>query len=543
MIQGPPSRWDEVADVVVVGSGGAALAAATLAADGGARVLVVEKGPLLGGTTAVSGGVIWIPQNHHMRAAGLADSREEALAYVRRLAMGGEPDPALLEVAIDTAPEMLAYLEANTPVRMMLVPDFPDYYIAYDAPGKKAGGRAVEPVPYAVGAELPEWASRLASRTTMASLGGTTTLAEDLGRVPRDEAEIARRAANDVRTKGAALIGRLFKGLLARGVETRLETPARELVVAAGAVVGVRCEAAGKSRLFGARRGVVLACGGFEWNRELVRAFIGHDLYPVSPPHNEGDGLLMAMEAGAALHNMASYWGTGAMLDPECVRDGEPVPHFDAARGMTGTLIVNQRGVRFVNENVPYNDFPRAFGAFDPARLEFPNRAPAWMIFDQSVKDSMQILSVEPGKPAPAWVPHAATIRELAPRIGIAPEVLAATVDRFNEGARRGVDADFGREVGFQGGKLGPLGAGPYYAISIYPGTLGTNGGPRIDADARVKSARGGVVPGLYAAGNTAANVFGQAYPSGGGTLCNAFTMGYRAGRHAAAQPARSLGA
>jgi succinate dehydrogenase/fumarate reductase flavoprotein subunit len=542
MIQGAPTAWDDVLDVVVVGSGGAALVAAALAADGGARVAIVEKTGKVGGTTAVSGGVLWVPCNHHMRAAGLVDSREEALAYVRRLAMGREHDPALLEAVIDAAPEMLAYLEARTPLRMMLVPEFPDYYIAYDVPGKKADGRAVEPVPYPVGKRLAGWADRLASRGTLMSLGSHTTLAEDLGRVPRDEAEIARRAAEDVRPKGAGLVAALLQGLLERGAQIHLDTPARELVAQRGAVVGVRCERAGRAHLLGARRGVILACGGFEWNPEMVRAFVGHDLYPVSPPHNTGDGLLMAMEAGAALHNMGSYWGTGAMLDPGIERDGRLVPQFDAARGMTGSLIVNRRGVRFVNENVPYNDFPRAFGAFDPARLEFPNDAPAWMIFDQQVKDRVQILSIAPGKPAPEWVPRGRSLRELAARIQVDPDVLEATAARFNANAWRGVDPDFRREIGFQGQPLGPLGEGPYYAVAIYPGTLGTNGGPRVDVHGRVCSARGGVIEGLYAAGNTAANAFGWAYPSGGATLTNAFSVGYLAGRHVAAQPPRAIG-
>jgi succinate dehydrogenase/fumarate reductase flavoprotein subunit len=541
VIQTLPSKWDEVADVVVIGSGGAALCAATLAADAGARVIVLEKAAWVGGTTALSGGVIWVPRSAQMRAAGFEDSRADALAYARRLAMGGEPDPAVLDAVIDAAPEMVAYLEAHTPLRMMLVPDFPDYYIAYDVPGKKKDGRAVEPVPYPVGSALPGWAEKLPRRGNLMSLGSYTTLAEDLGRVPRDEAEIARRAAADVRPKGAALIGALLRGLLDRGVEVRLEAPARELVMADGAIVGVACERAGARSLVGARRGVILACGGFEWNREMVAAFVGHALYPVSPPSNTGDGHRMAMEAGAALANMRSYWGTGAMLDPGIERDGEPVPQFDAARGATGTLIVNRRGVRFVNENVPYNDFPRAFGAFDPSRLEFPNTPPAWMIFDQRVKDSVPILSIEPGKPAPAWVPRGATVRELAGKLGIDPDVLAATVERFNTHAARGVDPDFGREIGFQGSPLGPLGDGPYYAVAIYPGTLGTNGGPRVDVHARVCSARGGVIDGLYAAGNTAANAFGWAYPSGGGTLCNAFSLGYLAGRHAASRAPRAL--
>src|SRR5688572_6859663 len=210
---------------------------------------------------------MWLPNNHLMAASGIADSRDDAVAYVTRLANGHEHDPALIETFVDTAPEMLAYLEQHTPLRMAVVPNFPDYYFAYDVPGKRHGGRSVEPVPYAVGTELPAWRERLVTRGTLMSLGAVTTLGEDFS-APDDalRAELARREAEDVRTKGAALIAMLFKGLLDRGVEVTLGTAARELVMVEGAVCGVRCEQAGGAQIIGARKGVVLACGGFEWN-------------------------------------------------------------------------------------------------------------------------------------------------------------------------------------------------------------------------------------------------------------------------------------
>jgi succinate dehydrogenase/fumarate reductase flavoprotein subunit len=240
---------------------------------------------------------------------------------------------------------------------------------------------------------------------------------------------------------------------------------------------------------------------------------------------------------------MGSYWGTGTMYDPTVLRDGTPLPQFDAARGAPGSLIVNQDARRFVCESVPYNDFPRAFGSFDPVRVDFANRAPAWQIFDQGLKEAMPILSLEPGKPAPGWIAQAPSIRELAARIGLDPDALEATLKRFDGFAARGTDPDFERHrVGLQRAlPPRPLDRPPYYALPIYPGTLGTNGGPRIDVDARVLRPGGAAVPGLYAAGNNAANAFGWAYPSGGGTLGNALTFGYRAGRHAAAQPRREL--
>jgi succinate dehydrogenase/fumarate reductase flavoprotein subunit len=518
--------------------------AATLARDGGAEVLVLEKAEQVGGTSAVSGGGVWVPCNAHMATLGVADSRAEAVAYIRALTKGSEPDSALIETYVDTAPEMISYLEAHTPLRMFATANFTDYYLPYGVPGAKRQGRSLEPVPFPVGARLAAWRDRLASRITMATLGGHTTLEEDLSGKPVDASEIERRKREDIRPKGAALIGALFRGLLDRGVAVELATRVRELVLVDGAATGVVCERASKRERIGARQGVVLACGGFEHNAELVRAHIGYALHPLSPPNNVGDGLLLAQQAGAALANMGSYWGAGVMYDPTVLGDdGKPAAQFDVARGMPGSIVVNQAGQRFVNEAVPYNEFPRAFGAFDAVQVDYANRAPAWQLFDHKLKESMPMLSMKPGEPPPAWVACAPTIRELALRIGVDADALAASVARFNENAARGEDPDFRRhEIGFQRvAKPRPLDAAPYYALAIWPGALGTNGGPRIDADARVTRAGGGVVPGLYAAGNTAANAFGWVYPSGGGTLGNGMTFGYRAGRHVALQPRRAI--
>ena len=532
--------WDETVDVVVVGSGGAALAAALAASVGGAEVLVLEKADQLGGTTAVSGGVVWVPCNPHMRRLDASDTRENALAYIRELAKGSAPDDSLFEVFVDTAAEAIAFIERHSPLEMFATRGFADYYHCYGVPGATEQGRSLEPVPFPVGRELPEWGTRIASRISMQTLGGYTTLEEDLSWAAVDQELVSRRAAEDIRPKGAALVAGIFKGLLDRGVEARLSARARELALDAGEVVGLRYEKGGESRWVGARRGVVLACGGFEWNRDLVGAHIGYELHPVSPPHNEGDGLLLSTQAGARLANMGSYWGTGVMYDPTVAGEDGPIAQFDVARGMPGSIIVDQSGRRFVNEAVPYNDFARAFGAFDPLQVDFAHRAPAWQIVDHGLKETFPMLSMEPGKPPPEWVHHAASARGLAELIGVDPDALEETLARFNEHAARGEDPDFLRHrIGLQrAAEPRPL-APPLYAIAIYPGTLGTNGGPRIDADARVTREGGGIVPGLYAAGNAAANVFGWAYPSGGGTLANAIVFGYRAGRHAAARARR----
>ncbi|MCU0272513.1 MAG: FAD-dependent oxidoreductase [Acidimicrobiales bacterium] len=544
-MSGGTNGWDEIVDVVVVGTGGAALTAATLAHDQGATVLVIEKEPMLGGTTAVSGGGVWLPRNHVQAAAGVDDSREEVLAYLRRVCGPRVPDPELLEVFVDTAPEVLRYLEDHTPLSTHIQP-LPDYYWPWFFPGTKVTpGRTVEADPYPVRDELPDWADRIVKRGTLMSLGAATTLSEDLLPQSPDLAEeLARREAQDIRPKGAALIARLFKGLLERGVETRLETPAKELVTDdAGDVIGVVAEHAGVRTRIGVRKGVVLACGGFDWNPALVRAHIGYDVHPLSPGGNTGDGLMMAVGAGAQLGNMDSYWGTPVMFDPEITRDGALVPQFEWGRGAPASLIVNRKGKRFANEALPYNDFPKAFGAYDTEAVEFPNAGPGFQIFDRTVRDSQRILSMFPGEPDPEWVIKADTIAELAERIDIDPDALVATVERFNEHAANGEDPDFDRHKHglMSPGAVKPLLEAPFYAVPIHPGMLGTNGGPRLDRNGQVLRFGGGVVGGLYAAGNTAANVFGWAYPSGGGTLGNGLVFGFLAGRHVGAQPARDV--
>ncbi len=544
MLTSRPERWDRVVDVIVVGSGGAALTAAILAHDGGAEVLVLEKADMIGGTTAVSGGVVWLPQNHHMAEVGIPDSREDALAYLRRLTCGHEHDPVVLEVFVDTAPELLAYLEANTPLRMQPVANFPDYFFPYDVPGKRWGGRSCEPLPYAVGDEIPEWRDRLVTRGTLMSLGANTMLAEDFVEITEElQAELARREARDIRTKGAALIAMLFKGLLDRGVTVQLESPVRELVVVDGAVIGARAEVNGATVLVGARKGVVLACGGYEWNPEMVKAFIGYEVQPLSPPNNVGDGLVMAMEAGAQLANMTSYFGQPAMFDPDISRDGNLVPQFEWGRGAPGSIIVNRAGLRFGNEAMPYNDFPKAFGSYDATSNTFPNEGPGWMIFDQGVRDSTRILSMHPGQPTPQWVPVASSIGDLADVIGVDRANLEATVASFNEHASAGTDPAFRRtELGLMApGAVRPLDRGPFYAVVIWPGALGTNGGPRLDANGQVRGYRTPVIDGLYAAGNTAASAYAWAYPGGGATIANGMVFGFRAGRHVATQPARVI--
>jgi 3-oxosteroid 1-dehydrogenase len=485
-----PPQWDETVDVIVVGTGAAGLTAAVRAADAGSTVLIIEKSDMVGGTSAVSGGVVWVPMNHHLSEVGIEDSRADAMAYVERFSAQRAADPELLQLCVDRGPEMLRYLEDNTPLRMVAMGKFADYYVGYDVPGKKTGGRSCEPMPFPVGEELPEWADRIQSKVAIRGQAARGMVAEDYGQIIREPGELERRAAVDARTKGSGLVAGLLKGVLDRGIEVRMSTTADSLVGESRSVSGMVVVAAdGSRRWIEARRGIVLATGGFEWNRDLVDAFIGYELFPISPQTNTGDGLTMGMEAGALLGNMHSYWGSGAMIDPSATDNGVALPTFDEARAGRGTFIVNGRGKRFVNEAAPYHDFAKAFGAFDPSEAEFPNET-AWMIFDAGLRNAKQILSVKPDDPTPAWMPTGDTIEALAERIGVPADSLADSLAVFNGHAAAGADPQFGRPKGMGGSRIGPVDAPPYFAVRIYPGTLGTNGGLRTDADGCVRRGR-----------------------------------------------------
>jgi len=547
-------QWDEVVDVVVVGSGGGALTAALVASDGGASILVVEKDEYIGGTTAVSGGDMWIPNNRHIADQ---DTREDAIAYVRYLADGREADPSLIEVYIDTAPKALDYLETHTGYRSEPHISLDDYYsVVIDRiPGCKPFPRTVSAMAYPAGAELGELAKKINKGPWVppVELSFPEQRRGDVG-----PEELARREREGWRGKGGGLIAPLLKALVDRGVEVRTSSPALELITDAdGSVVGVVVGGDdGGARRIGARKGVVLACGGFEWNAEMVKTFIGYDVKPLSPWANTGDGHQMAMEVGAKLGGMTGYFSYGVMYDPwEKGRDGNPLPQMMMGLG-AGSIIVNQHGRRFMHGGYTYNDFSHPFGFFDQRGPGFVNKGPAWVVFGarhlrhgiMGAKPGIEMTLVGPnGEAAPDWVVIADSISEVAERIGVDPTTLEATVTRYNEFAEKGEDPDWGdpAQTGVLTGpdtvNLKPILGPPYGAIQQWPGTIGTNGGCRIDADARVLGNRTPIIAGLYAAGNTAASVLGHTYPGGGSCIGPSVTMGYRAGRHVAAQPARDI--
>ena len=534
-------RWDLEVDVAVVGSGGAGLTAAILAHDNGARVAVLERSDKIGGTTAVSGGGIWVPLNHHMAEAGVQDSREEALDYCKRLAAGRSSDE-LLETFVDTAPEMLRYLEEHTPVRYSACA-MPDY--RPETPGAKPRGRTLEPEMFSK-AELGDWAEKLrpspllfVPMTIEESFRGFAQ--PKLIPVPK----IVERMKGGLVASGNALIGRLLRGCLDRSISIQLETRARELVRDGCRVVGLRAEQGGSDFFVRARGGVVLASGGFEWNAALRDQFLpGPISHSCSPPYNEGDGLLMAQEAGAGLGNMTEAWLYPGAMVPGEEHEGQPVSRWVVGeRTLPHSIMVNRSGERFVNEGMNYNDLSKVFYHFDPGSYEFRN-LPCWLIADSQYRARYPILTVMPDDPDPEWLSKDDTLTGLAARLGIDAEALAATVERWNAQVREGKDRDFGRgeslyerwmgDPDAAHPNLGTVEQPPFYALRIDAHSAGTKGGPRTNTRGQVLDVRGNVIAGLYAAGNVMAGVSGPGYFGGGGTIGLAMTWGYLSGINAA---------
>jgi len=542
-------KWDRVVDVIVLGSGGAGLTAATLAHDHGAEVLVLEKSPQIGGTTAISGGVPWIPMNHYMKEAGIEDSKEKALTYFRRLSSGREPNPSLIDVYLEQGPKMIKYLHDHTPVKFTIPKGYGDYYA--DLPGGLEQGRSLDPMPFELNL-LGEWADKIRRNPIFPPLTLAEGGATDKNSI--DYSLMAERLEKNITTMGRALIAALVKGLLDRNVEILLETPGKRLIQnEKGEIFGVEAEQDGKPILIGARKGVILATGGFEWNRELVKAFLpGEPTHPLSPPYNEGDGLIMAMEVGAALANMSDAWWYPATQDPTIEYEGRVMNLINSPRSSAHSIIVNRHGKRFVNEGSTYKDMPRKFMVYDEITQSYPNESPAWLIFDSQLKDKELVVTVAPGDPAPDWMNESKTVRELAEKIGVDPDGLEETLKRFNANAAKGIDPDFHRGtlyfegMGHGGGSpelnIGPINKPPYYAIPIYFGLLGTSGGPKVDENGQVIHVRGHKISGLYAAGNAAMAIFGPTYPGAGATIGPALTWGYLAGIASAKAPSRNIG-
>jgi 3-oxosteroid 1-dehydrogenase len=531
-------------DLVVAGSGAAGMTAALTAAHLGLSVLIIEKNGFFGGSTARSGGGIWAPGNTVLRRAGVADTPGQARAYLAYVAEGVPAE--LRQALLERGPDMLSLVLAMTPLRLRWVPGYADYYP--EAPGGLAAGRSVEPVPFdgrVLGGELAHlgrpylpspvaitqaeyrWLS-LGPRHPRAALAG----ARVAGRTAR-----TRLLGHRMLTLGQALAAGLRAGLLTAGVPVWLETPLTSLEVRDGRVTGVRATRDGQPLLIRARRGVLIATGGFERNEEMRRRYqrapIGTE-WTTGGPGNTGDGIRAGMDLGAATGLMDdAWWGPSIPLSGG--------PYFCLAeRSLPGCILVNGAGQRFVNESAPYVDAVHAM--YEGNTPENPH-IPAWLVFDQRYRDRYVFAGLPPRKALPRrWYAADAVFRAddlagLARSAGVEADGLVKTVARFNEFAAAGRDEDFGRgdsaydryygDPRLANPNLAPLARPPFYAVKIVPGDLGTKGGLRTDSRARVLREDGIPIEGLYAAGNASASVMGRSYAGAGATIGPAMTFGY----------------
>ena len=525
--------WDLEVDVIVLGTGGAGLTAALTAAVGGASVAVYEKADTVGGTTAVSGGIVWIPAHHRSPDGEL--TVDDAMRYLEAQSLGAM-DTDLVDTFVRTGPEMLEFVEKHSELQFEIAAGFPDYKPELPG-GRPGGGRSHNARPFDL-ARLGDWSDRI------------TSFPVDFSNVGIDAETRARIHASvddmdgDYCVAGTALIAGLLKGLLDLGVVPTTGARALELIAADGRIAGARIRHGDKDIRVHARRGVVLGTGGFEWDPVLVESYLRGPMHgPVSPPNNTGDGLRMAMAHGADLANMGEAWWVPIVQLPGDTIDGHQRSRsVRLERTRPRSIIVNRAGKRFLNEAGEYNSMAGPFHHLDP-RHGYLND-PAWIVFDSLHLKKYGFLGVEPDGPAPDWYRKSADLAELAEQTGIDPEGLARTIEAWNDSVEREVDPDFGRGSSAYDGywgdpgaatpalqTLGPVDTAPYYAVPVTVGAMGTKGGPRTDADARVLHVDGRPIPGLYAAGNAMAGVTGKAYGGAGGTLGPAMVFGYRAGR------------
>ncbi|UGT55496.1 3-oxosteroid 1-dehydrogenase [Nocardia asteroides] len=548
------NRIPDAVDVVVVGSGAAGMTAAITAARHGLSVVVVEKASRWGGSTARSGGGVWIPGNPVLRDQAPPDDLAAARAYLRHI-IGDDVAPELIDTYLDRGVEAFEYLAEHTPLAMRWVPGYSDYYP--EAPGGRAHGRSVEPVPFdarGLGADLatlePDYGK--APRNLVLTQADFRQIHLGL-RNPRSPLRALRIGtrwiAGRVRgrhllARGQALSAMLCQGLRAAGVPLLLETPLLALSTTGTRVTGVRVGRDGGAREITARRGVVLACGGFEHDeamrKQYQRAPIGTE-WTVGATGNTGDGIRAGQALGAATAFMDDAWWGPSIPLPR-------TPWFCLAeRNLPGSLIVNDRAQRFMNESLPYVEATHRMYGGEHGRGEGPGEnLPAWLIFDQRYRDRYLFAGLPPRQPLPKrWfdagvLARADSIDALAREIGVPAAGLTATVTRFNGFARTGVDEDFGRGTSaydhYYGDprqrpnpNLGALETGPFYAARLVPGDLGTKGGLVTDAHARVLRADGTTVAGLYAAGNVGAPVMGHTYAGPGATIGPAIVFGYLA--------------
>lgn len=564
----------ETYDLIVIGAGAAGLTAACTAAALGRRVIVLEHTDRVGGTTAISGGMIWIPDNYKMKATGLSDSLDAVREYLRQIVPGFEREPRM-EAFLRGGDEAIRFLESKTSVKLQPVRRYPDYYP--DTPGASAGGRVLEPVPFD-GRDLgSDFALLRNPLPEFLLFGGMMVSREDLPilrRVGRSPAAIwyatkltARYAMQRLHAHrgttlvlGNALAARLLKSARDLNVEITLEASVKGLIMNDERVIGVKVATQGKVKELCARSGVILATGGISHHLDLRKNYV--------PP--AADELSATVRSGATYSGAHLARGVGAQLSAPAVdvedalafwvpaskfrrTDGSygVFPHTVTDRAKPGLIAVNMEGKRFVNEAVSYHEFVRA-------QLRDPKLAiPAWLVCDSRFLWKYGLGRVRPYTLSTrvelksGYLKSGASLEELGAVLDVPVHSLMSTVRTFNDGARRGEDPEFGRGSNLYQRHLGdvdqqpnpcvaPIENGPFYAVAVYPADLGMAAGITTDKHARVLHENGHPIEGLYACGNDMHSVMNGAYPGPGITLGPALVFGYFAALHACRPTASS---
>jgi succinate dehydrogenase/fumarate reductase flavoprotein subunit len=564
----------ESCDVLVIGSGAGGLSAAVTAAHHGLRVVVAEKEKeaVFGGTSAWSGGWLWIPRNRHAVAAGIVEDAEAPRTYLRH-ELGDGFEAAKVDAFLAEGPRMVDFFEVDTEVRFVPGNAVPDFHGR--APGAVTGGRSVCAAPYdgrRIGPlierlrpplrEVTVFGMGIASDADLKHfLNATRASASALHvarRLGRHALDLVRHRRGMQLVNGNALVARLLRSAADAGVELREATTAVRLLLRGGRVTGAVLRGPTGERAVEARRGVVLAAGGFPHDPARQAAMFGHVAaggahHSAAPPANTGDGLRLGEQAGGAV--VRDFASPAAWAPVSCVprRDGTDAhfPHL-IERAKPGVVAVTADGRRFVNEAGSYHDFMRGLLAAVPPDQEVA----AWLVCDHRFQRRYGLGFAKPF-PFPlgpvlrsGYLKRGATPERLARACGIDPAGHAATLAAWNRHAQEGRDPEFDRggtpyervqgDADHPGPNpcVAPIGRGPFYAVKIVPGSLGTFAGLRTDERARVLDAAGASIPGLYAAGNDMANVMAGNYPSGGITLGPAMTFGYIAARDMAADAA-----
>lgn len=548
--------FDKETDVIVVGSGSAAMTAAIAAHEAGSSVLVLESTDLFGGSSAMSGGGLWVPNNPVMLEAGTPDSHEAARTYMDTVIgdVGPASSPERREAFLAEGPAMVAFLR-RLGVKFVYARGYADYYP--EQPGGTATGRAIEGERYNI-RRLGPWRKKVRGLIPMAahtyevakinlafrSVSGFLTAANVVGVQTILPLLIGKQKVG----LGNSLMGQLLEVALESKIPVLLDTPLVELIVEDGAVVGVVAERKGEKVRIRARRGVVLAAGGFAHNDAMRQEHHPHPIttgWTSANPGDQGTVITAGIDAGAAVALMDDAWWGPSVIMPA----GNP-QFLLAERSLPHGFIVDEAGERFMNESESYVDaghhqYERnATVKAIPAHLIIDSRHRRWYPFGMALPGMTPKKLIESG-----FFTKADTLEELATKIGVDPAGLRRTADRFAEFARTGKDLDFHRgDSAYDrvysdprvtpNPNLGAVAKPPFYAVKIWPGDLGTKGGLLTDEHARVLREDGSVIEGLYAAGNTTASVMGRTYPGPGATIGAAMTFGYIGGRHAAARPA-----